>query len=108
MRWRKGKLLEKEYDGIYVPQMNQAMDLNEDGTGDVSFVSALPAVKVPGVVYVVVNNTTTRLSEVSRGRVIWRANVARTFQDYKYLKPIPFNQLVMNPALVQNPGWDKP
>lgn len=108
MRWREGKLLEKEYDGIYVPQMNQVYDLNEDGTPDVSFVTTIPAVKVTGVKYVVVNNTTTRLSDGTSGRVIWRANVVKKFNDYQYLRPIPYNQLVLNPNLVQNEGWDKP
>ena len=27
------------------------------------------------------------------------------FPDYYYLYPIPSNQTVLNPALVQNPGW---
>ncbi|MES2375496.1 MAG: RagB/SusD family nutrient uptake outer membrane protein [Bacteroidota bacterium] len=108
MRWKQGKLLEKEFDGIYVPAMNTVYDLNEDGTPDVSFVSAIPATKVTGVVYVVINNTTTKLSEGTSGRVIWRANLVKTFQDYKYFKPIPYNELVLNKNLVQNPIWDKP
>lgn len=108
MRWKQGKLLEKEYDGIYVPAMNTNYDLNEDGTPDVCFVTTIPAAKVTGVVYVVVNNTTTKLSDGTSGRVIWRANAVKSFPDYKYLKPIPFNELVLNKNLVQNPGWDKP
>jgi len=108
MRWKQGKLMEKEFDGIYVPAMNTPYDLNEDGTPDVSFVSAIPATKVAGVVYVVINNTTIKLSAGTSGRVIWRANTVKQFQDYKYFKPIPFNELVLNKNLVQNPGWDKP
>lgn len=108
MRWKQAKLIEKEYDGIFVPAMNTPYDLNEDGTADVSFVTAVPATKIPGVFYVVINNTTTKLSDGTYGRIIWRANVVKSFPDFKYLKPIPFNELVLNKNLVQNPGWDKP
>lgn len=32
-------------------------------------------------------------------------NTARTFSEKNYLYPIPTQQLALNPALVQNPGW---
>lgn len=108
MRWKQAKLLEKPFDGIYVPAMNTNYDLNEDGKPDVDFVSAIPASKTAGVVYVVINNTTTKLTNGTSGQIIWRANVTKSFPDYKYLKPIPYNELVLNPNLVQNPGWDHP
>jgi len=27
------------------------------------------------------------------------------YPDYYYLYPIPSNEIVLNPAIVQNPGW---
>lgn len=108
MRWRAGDLLEKDYKGIYVPSMNTTIDLNEDGAPDVSFVNSVPASRVPGVYYYVVDNTTVRLSGGTTGNVIWRANQAKLFQGFKYLNPIPYNELLLNPNLDQNPLWDSP
>ncbi|CAH0274478.1 hypothetical protein SRABI27_04753 [Pedobacter sp. Bi27] len=32
-------------------------------------------------------------------------NTARTFSERNYLYPIPTQQITLNPALIQNPGW---
>src|SRR5690606_29160346 len=104
-RWKQGKLLEKVFDGIYVPAMNQALDLNEDGKSDVIFVTTIPTVKLPGVVYYRVDNTTTRLSQGTKGNILWRANINKSYPDYKYYAPIPYSQIVLNSNLEQNPGW---
>jgi hypothetical protein len=104
-RWKQGKLLEKEFDGIYVPALGQLLDLNEDTKPDVSFVTAVPANKVAGVVYFLIDNTNTKLSQGTKGKVIWRANITKQWQDYKYYAPIPYSQIVLNPNLVQNPEW---
>jgi hypothetical protein len=104
-RWKQGKLLEKEFNGIYVPALGQLLDLNEDTKPDVSFVTAVPSNKVPGVVYFLIDNTNTKLSQGTKGRIIWRANIAKQWQDYKYYAPIPYSQIVLNPNLVQNPEW---
>lgn len=108
MRWRAGELLQKDYKGIYVPALNTPIDLNEDGAPDVSFVSAAPTTQLPGVYYYIMDNTNARLSEGTKGNVIWRANQTKRFQDHKYLRPIPYNELLLNSNLVQNPGWDSP
>lgn len=107
-RWKKGRLLEKEYDGIYVPGKNILLDLNEDGTPDVEFVDKVPSSTITGVVYYIIDNSSVKLSEGDKGKLIWRANVQREYPDKKYLYPIPYNQLVMNENLIQNEGWDHP
>jgi hypothetical protein len=107
-RWKKGELLEKEYDGMYVSEMNKLMDLNEDGDPDVIFVDQMPSTTVPGVVYVVVDNAAIKLTEGNKGRIIWRANIEREYSAKKYYAPIPFNELILNNNLVQNEGWDHP
>jgi hypothetical protein len=107
-RWKKGELLEKEYDGMYVSEMNKLMDLNEDGTPDVTFVDQMPSSTVPGVVYVVVDNAAIKLSEGNKGRIIWRANIERAYPEKKYYAPIPYNELILNKNLMQNDGWDHP
>nr|WP_196936894.1 RagB/SusD family nutrient uptake outer membrane protein [Sphingobacterium hungaricum] len=32
----------------------------------------------------------------------------RVFEDRQYLFPFSMTELILNPKLVQNPGWDKP
>ncbi len=111
VRWKHGELLTKKWNGIYVPGLNIPMDLNSDGKLDVCFVKETPASPVPGVTYINVAATISsgvnpqRLSNDTYGEVHWLDNVTRTWADFKYLYPIPFNDLTLNPALEQNPGW---
>lgn len=104
-RWKAGKLLEKGYEGLYVPAKNQLLDLNEDGKFDVCFVDAIPSNRVSGVVYFVLNGSTTKLSGGTKGNLLWLNNTPKTFDDKRYLYPIPTSQIVANPNLKQNAGW---
>ena len=105
MRWKKGTLLEMPWKGIYVPAMDQEMDLDGNGTPDVSFVTKTPSSPKQGVSYFVVDGKAAKLTEGSKGHIIWRADENRKFDDKKYLKPISNADLVVNPDLGQNPGW---
>lgn len=105
LRWKAGKLLEKQYDGMYVPALDALMDLNEDGKMDVCFVTAIPATKVPGVYYFLIDNVQFKLSNGASGNLILFSNLQRKFEDYKYFYPIPYNEIVMNGNLVQDPRW---
>lgn len=106
-RWKTGKLLERPYDGLYVPAKGQLIDLNEDGKPDVSFVDKVPAIKISGVVYFILDGTTSRLSQGDKGNLIWQGNIIKNYDDKKYLYPISLNELTLNPNLVQNPGWNQ-
>ncbi len=107
-RWKAGKLLEIPKDGIYVPAMNEPIDLNEDGQTDVVFVTATPQSPQPRVYYYVIDNNVVKLSEGTSGNILWQVNLSPVYPDYKYYAPIPFNELVLNKKLVQNEGWDQP
>jgi hypothetical protein len=104
-RWKAGKLLENQYDGMYVPAMDTPYDLNEDGKPDVAIVTKVPSTRVPGVYYFIIDNVQNKLSEGTKGRLILMDNLKRSYEDYKYLYPIPYDEIVLNPALQQNPGW---
>jgi hypothetical protein len=106
MRWGLGPLLTSPYVGLYVPAMDVLMDLNEDGKPDVSFVKKIPATKVPGVYYFLIDGDQTKLSDGNSGNLIWLSNIGRKWEDFKYVYPIPFNDLALNPALGQNRLWD--
>lgn len=105
MRWKKGRLLEMPWKGIYVPAMDQEMDLDGNGTPDVSFVSKTPANPKSGVSYVVIDGIASKLSQGTKGHIIWRDDEDRQFDDKKYLRPISNADLVINPDLGQNPDW---
>jgi hypothetical protein len=105
-RWKAGKLLERSYDGLYVPGKNLLLDLDENGKPDVCFVDQLPANRVSGVVYFLLDNNTKKLSQGDKGNLIWLSNLPKTYEDKKYFYPIPFNETLLNPNLKQNSGWN--
>lgn len=112
VRWHAGNLMEMEWNGFYVPALNQPMDLNEDGKPDVCFYQQMPANPVAGVTYVNVAPTLSggtpnpqRLSNNTYGELTWLNNVPRKWEEKHYLYPIPETAITVNPALTQNPGW---
>jgi starch-binding outer membrane protein, SusD/RagB family len=105
-RWRHGELLAKPWNGMYVPALNQLMDLNGDGVYDVCFYQGTPpSPQVSGVTYVNVASNPQILSHGTYGELHWLDNVTKDWQDYKYVYPIPYSELLLNPNLVQNPQW---
>jgi hypothetical protein len=112
IRWKHGELMLQSWNGIYVPALDVPMDLTGDGVPDVCFYYNLPATQIPGVTYVNVNpklgNSVNpqQLSHGTYGEVKWLDNVQREWGDYKYLYPIPYNEMQLNPNLVQNKGWE--
>lgn len=109
MRWKLGHLIERTWQGIYVPAKNEIYDLNSDGTPDVSFVDATPADadKVKGVKYIVLDGKNYRLSEGDHGNLEYGFSLGRQWLDKKYLRPLPLTATQINPALLpQNPGWE--
>jgi hypothetical protein len=108
VRWKLGENLVKPYEGLYVPAKGQVLDINDNGVpgaGDVSFVDALPATRVTGVTYVVLNNTSFKLTNGNSGNLVWLANINRVWDEKRYLYPLPPNELIVNTELEQNPGW---
>jgi hypothetical protein len=111
VRWKRGELMTKVWNGFYVPALDIPMDLNEDGKLDVCFYQVMPASPVAGVTYVNVGPTINgapnpqRLSNGTSGELTWLATVQRVFTDKNYLYPIPETDRLFNPELGQNPGW---
>ena len=107
VRWARGALMEMEWHGIYVPQANVNLDLDENGTPDVNFmVTNVPtAQRVAGVTYISVAGADFKLASGSSGEIVWRNDIPRKWEQKNYLYPIPEADLLTNPALLQNPGW---
>jgi hypothetical protein len=109
-RWRLGDLLQRPWNGLYVPALNVPMDLNGDGVMDICFYQGTQPSNIAGVTYLnvspVVNGTANflRLANGTSGEIHWLDN-QRQWHNYKYLYPIPYSELLLNPNLVQNPTW---
>lgn len=110
-RWKVGELVTKEWDGIYIPQLDVPYDMNEDGTLDVCFTKNPEPEKVPGVFYVYVGeklpngaNNNSQLGDDGH-TLVFMKDQKRTWNDKLYFYPIPAVDLVKNPNLEQNPGW---
>lgn len=107
MRWKMGDLIERQWQGIYIPQKGEAYDLNGDGVKDVAVVDKTPAAadKIKGVQYVTIGST-YRLSDGDHGYIESGFSIGRKWADKKYLRPIPLTATQINPNLLpQNPGW---
>ncbi|HUS01585.1 MAG TPA: RagB/SusD family nutrient uptake outer membrane protein [Chitinophagaceae bacterium] len=107
VRWKRGELMTMVWNGMYVPALELGMDLNEDGSLDVAF--GKPATRpstVPSSVkeYIPLTGGLT-LSNDTNGELRWLANITKTWTDKNYFYPIPQNDILTNPNLVQNPGW---
>lgn len=111
LRWKRGPLMNQEWNGFYVPTLNTPMDLNEDGILDVAFFQGTQPTAVAGVTYVNVSptiGTTTnsqRLKSNTFGELTWMNEIVRQWDDKMYYYPIPQADLIKNPALGQNAGW---
>ncbi len=105
VRWARGSLMEMEWRGIYVPQANTNIDLDENGTPDVNFYTVNPATRLNGVTYIAVTGTDFKLSNGTFGEIVWRNDIPRKWEQKNYFYPIPESDLLTNQALKQNPGW---
>ncbi|GAB3664768.1 RagB/SusD family nutrient uptake outer membrane protein [Echinicola sediminis] len=106
MRWKQGHLLTMEYDGMYIERMDELMDVNQDGFPDVSFVSSIPSNPESGVTYYLIDGNQFKLSQGNKGKLLLFQNLTRLWEDYQYLYPVPYDEIVLNRTLEQNPQWD--
>ena len=108
MRWKAADLLaanRTKWEGIYIPKVNEGYDLDGDGKNDVCFYKGTKP-SIAGVKFVQLGGNLT-LSDDKSGYLVWGEAFQREWDDKKYLRPIPRNVRVINPALEQNPGWEE-
>ncbi len=110
VRWRRGELMEMEWNGIYVPALDTPLDLNEDGVMDVVYYKDAPAT-LPSYPAIPVSTTyggqpnPYRLSNETYGEITWLNTITRKWEEKNYYYPIPEDDRLTNPNLEQNPGW---
>jgi hypothetical protein len=111
IRWKRGELMNQEWNGFYVPALNTPMDLNEDGINDVVFYQGTKPSLGSSLTYVDVSATVggktnpQLLKNGTSGELTWMNNIKRKWEDKMYFYPIPQSALILNPDLGQNPGW---
>ncbi|MGH7577699.1 MAG: RagB/SusD family nutrient uptake outer membrane protein, partial [Longimicrobiales bacterium] len=98
IRWKRGELMEMQWRGFYVPAADEYLDLNEDGTADVYFhLGNVPANQIAGVFYLDVSADPRVLANGASGELVWMNNIPRSWEERKYLYPIPEADLRVNP-----------
>ncbi|WP_447640001.1 MULTISPECIES: RagB/SusD family nutrient uptake outer membrane protein [Chitinophagaceae] len=119
MRWHAGKLLEKIPEGMYFPGLGQ-YDMTGDGVADIILIdkdASIPAddQKIKNslgttLVYYKAGsfgeNVTVYLRNGNAGGTLVTETTTRQFiEPQYYYRPIPYQQTVLNPNLVQIFGW---
>lgn len=111
LRWKVGELLTKEWDGIYIPELDVPYDMNKDGILDVCYTKNLNPQKVEGVFYVYVGKylasgvvSNYQLSDNGHN-LVYKKDIERVWNDKLYFHPISAEDIKLNPNLKQNPGW---
>lgn len=110
VRWKRGELMEMEWNGIYVPALDTPLDLNQDGTMDVVYYTSEPD-PAPSYPAIPVSEmyggqpNPYRLSNNTYGEITWLNTIKRKWEEKNYYYPIPEDDRLTNPNLDQNPGW---
>lgn len=113
MRWKAGRLFLEPFRGAYVPEVTTSIGYslsasNPDATDFWFYTTGnKPAEATDGNSLEIGKNVF--LDNSSSGNMILSNHGTKVWdEDKDYLAPIPSEELTKNPALEQNPGWDRP
>ena len=106
IRWKEGKIFEKEFYGVYFPGPGE-YDLDGDGTKDVLLYTESSAPSSNATLKYKLG-TDIMLSNDTFGFVNPHKGEGRAWnEDRDYLYPIPLDERSLTQgALTQNPGWN--
>jgi hypothetical protein len=119
MRWKAGKLLTKIPEGMYFKGLGK-YDMTGDGIEDIVLIDRSATIPVEaskeknslGIVLIyyragtIGTDATVYLKNGNNGGNIVTESAVRTFTEPKdYYRPIPQQQITLNPNLKQNFGW---
>jgi hypothetical protein len=119
MRWKAGKLLTKSPEGMYFPGLGK-YDLTGDGIPDIILIDRTVTIPAEGqkeknslgdvLIYyrtgIIGTDATVFLKNGSNGGATVTEAVTRNFEEPKYYyRPIPQQQVLLNPNLKQIFGW---
>ena len=120
MRWKAGKLLEKEPEGLYFPALGK-YDLTGDGIPDIYLIPSSQSIPAEedketnslGVKLVYYKtgtiddqNATVYLTEGTKGNILTIKDIGTFVEPQYYYRPVPKHQMDLNPKLgPQLFGW---
>lgn len=103
MRWKEGQLLSISFKGMYLPGLGK-YDLDHDGTIDLILYEGQKPTQAGPQYYTLSQLVLEKGKE--GGYIIANPGEQKSWDENKdYLYPIPIQELLLNPGLVQNPGW---
>lgn len=120
-RWACGNLLTMSYTGIYIPVIDEPLDMDNDGVPDVIFYTSdekrKAAQAMPGgkdcqvrLVSSDPNSPNVQIHPAPKGGyyLTWdtQNDKVRVFGEKQYLYPIPAIAITKNQNITQNPGWE--
>ncbi|MHA4806859.1 RagB/SusD family nutrient uptake outer membrane protein [Flavitalea flava] len=104
MRWKEGHLLAVPFKGAYFPGAGN-FDLDGDGVTDLVIWSGTQP-STPNAQLLQLGTDVTLENGASGGNIIVNGSIPKTFHENRdYLYPLPTQELLLNPNLVQNPNW---
>ena len=106
MRWKEGKIFEKQYYGMYFPGPGE-YDLNADGVPDILLYDGEEPASTIAAKYKI-GSSDFILSDGASGNVNpYKGLSCKWNDDRDYLYPIPTDERNLTKgALTQNPGWN--
>lgn len=105
-RWHQGELFARPWLGIYIPELDKPLDLDNDGVAETIVTTDDKKVSTLRILLVgAASQAGHILSEGVKGNIQPSTKLQRNWHDYKYLRPIPITAIQENPNLSQNPGW---
>ena len=96
-RWRKGKYVNKQQLGVYVKKSDYE---------DERHCAYINGGREPDISKFALNLYPDNNRDA--GRIVFFKEPNPGWQDIYYLDPLPMDQLVLNPSLKQNPGYNSP
>lgn len=107
MRWKAGKQFERQFKGIYFPGPG-FYDFDGDKKPDLClYEKGKKPSDLQKVGQTLEIGTNILLEHGTYGNIVVNPNIKKTWTENKdYLYPIPITELILNPDLGQNPGWE--
>jgi starch-binding outer membrane protein, SusD/RagB family len=104
IRWKEGQLLTRQFKGMYFPGTG-SYDLDRNGTVDlVIYEGTKPTIK--GAQLLKLGSEIILENGAKGGRIVVNGHINKKFNESRdYLYPIPKQELLLNPQLIQNPNW---
>lgn len=104
VRWKEGQLLTKTFKGMYFPGAG-SYDLDRNGKVDlIIYEGEKPA--ATGAQILKLGSEVLLENGNKGGSIVVNGHINKKFNEARdYLYPIPTQELLLNPTLVQNPNW---